>query len=168
MKQQKLTIDLQQNVIPISAVAAQLARLIKQARATAQPIVITQKGYPSGVIVSVELFTALRELAEQEAEETDTTARLPVPQEVDLDTLFVTDVQNQHQVRIRVRSQAGVPMYLCLPYDLDGGRRYTFASAVGPEPTVTIGNGEPRRLTADDAPAFAAWCRLADADLAQD
>jgi prevent-host-death family protein len=65
----KLTqnIDLQRGVVPISKVASSLAALIKRANAEHQPIVITQKGYPTGVILDIELYTALRDLAEAAA-----------------------------------------------------------------------------------------------------
>ncbi|MGQ9480222.1 type II toxin-antitoxin system prevent-host-death family antitoxin, partial [Chloroflexus sp.] len=36
-----------------------------RSQATHQPIIVTQKGYPAGVLLDVELFTALRELAER-------------------------------------------------------------------------------------------------------
>lgn len=57
-------IDLQEGVLPISAAASQLARRIKQAKATKQPIIVTQKGYPAGVIIDIETFEALRALAQ--------------------------------------------------------------------------------------------------------
>jgi prevent-host-death family protein len=57
-------VDLERGVVPISKAASSLAALIKRARATHQPIIITQKGYPTGVIVDIELFTALRQLAQ--------------------------------------------------------------------------------------------------------
>ncbi|NTV65156.1 MAG: type II toxin-antitoxin system Phd/YefM family antitoxin [Oscillochloris sp.] len=55
-------IDLKRGVVPISRAAASLAALIKRARADEQPIIITQKGYPSGVLLGIELFTALQAL----------------------------------------------------------------------------------------------------------
>jgi prevent-host-death family protein len=62
----KLTssIDLQHGVVPISKAASSLAALIKRAHAEHQPIVVTQKGYPTGVLLDIELYTALRNLAE--------------------------------------------------------------------------------------------------------
>jgi prevent-host-death family protein len=56
-------IDLERGVVPISKAASCLAALIKRARADQQPIIITQKGYPSGVLLGIELFTALQDLA---------------------------------------------------------------------------------------------------------
>lgn len=58
-------VDLERGVVPISKAASSLAALIKRTRSTHQPIIITQKGYPTGVIVDIELFTALRQLAER-------------------------------------------------------------------------------------------------------
>ncbi len=57
-------VDLEKGVVPISKVASSLAALIKQARASHQPIIVTQKGYPTGVILDIELFTALRDLVD--------------------------------------------------------------------------------------------------------
>ncbi|NJN17099.1 MAG: type II toxin-antitoxin system Phd/YefM family antitoxin [Oscillochloris sp.] len=59
-----LSVDLQAGVVPISKAASSLAALLKRARMQHQPIIVTQKGYPTGVILDIELFTALRELAE--------------------------------------------------------------------------------------------------------
>ncbi len=58
-------IDLEAGVVPISKAAASLAMLIKRARADHQPIIVTQKGYPTGVLLDIGLFTALRKLAEE-------------------------------------------------------------------------------------------------------
>lgn len=57
-------IDLQEGVLPISAAASQLARRIKQAKATKKPIIVTQKGYPTGVILDIESYEVLRALAQ--------------------------------------------------------------------------------------------------------
>lgn len=59
-----LDVDLKQGVVPISKAASSLAALIKRTRTNHQPIIVTQKGYPTGVILDIELFTALRELAD--------------------------------------------------------------------------------------------------------
>lgn len=64
LKKYTLDVDLKQGVVPISKAASSLAALIKRSRANHQPIIVTQKGYPTGVILDVELFTALRQLAE--------------------------------------------------------------------------------------------------------
>ncbi|GAB4431644.1 MAG: type II toxin-antitoxin system Phd/YefM family antitoxin [Chloroflexi bacterium OHK40] len=64
LRKYTLDVDLQQGVVPISKAASSLAALIKRTRANHQPIIVTQKGYPTGVILDVELYTALRELAE--------------------------------------------------------------------------------------------------------
>jgi prevent-host-death family protein len=44
------------NMFPISKAASSLAAIIKRSRAEHQPIIVTQKGYPTGVIVEVDLF----------------------------------------------------------------------------------------------------------------
>ncbi|EFO79907.1 prevent-host-death family protein [Oscillochloris trichoides DG-6] len=64
-KKYTLDVDLKQGVVPISKAASSLASLIKRSRAQHQPIIVTQKGYPTGVILDVELFSALRKLADQ-------------------------------------------------------------------------------------------------------
>jgi prevent-host-death family protein len=61
-----LDVDLERGVVPISKAASSLAALIKRARVNRQPIVITQKGYPTGVLLDIELFTALRQLADRQ------------------------------------------------------------------------------------------------------
>lgn len=58
-------VDLTGGVVPITKAASSLAALIKRSRHYQQPIVVTQKGYPTGVILDVELFTTLRETAER-------------------------------------------------------------------------------------------------------
>lgn len=68
-----LSPDLQTGVVPVSKAASSLAALIKRARETRRPIVITQKGYPTGVLLSVELFDQLRALAEEIGAEFDST-----------------------------------------------------------------------------------------------
>lgn len=64
--------DLRTGVVPISKAASSLAALIKRAAATRRPIVVTQKGYPQGVIVSIELYSLLRQLAETQGTEQGT------------------------------------------------------------------------------------------------
>lgn len=56
-------IDLRDGVVPVSKGAASLAALIRHSRQHKKPVVITQRGYPSGVLLSVELFQELRERA---------------------------------------------------------------------------------------------------------
>lgn len=73
-----LEVDLQGGVIPISKAASSLAALIKRSKEHKKPIVVTQKGYPTGVLLPVELYTALRELAQREiAEGTSELADVP-------------------------------------------------------------------------------------------
>lgn len=66
-----LEVDLNQGVIPISRAASSLAALMKRSRMYRQPIIVTQKGYPTGVILDIELFTNLRKLAERSLEEVE-------------------------------------------------------------------------------------------------
>lgn len=63
-----LDVDLQGGVVPISKAASSLAALIKRSQQRKQPIVVTQKGYPAGVILPIELYEALRDLARREEE----------------------------------------------------------------------------------------------------
>lgn len=65
LSKRALSIDLEQGVVPISKAASSLAALLKRSRANHQPIVVTQKGYPTGVLLDIELFTALRQLADE-------------------------------------------------------------------------------------------------------
>ncbi len=67
MKDLNLTPDLKRGVVPISKAASSLAQRIDQAERTGRPVVITQKGYPTGVLLSVELFNALKALVEEDA-----------------------------------------------------------------------------------------------------
>lgn len=60
-----LDVDLERGVVPISRAASSLAALIARARASRRPIIVTQKGYPTGVILDIESFTALRQLAQR-------------------------------------------------------------------------------------------------------
>jgi prevent-host-death family protein len=64
-----LDVDLETGVVPISKAASSLAALLKRAHSTRRPIIVTQKGYPAGVIVDVELYVALRALAERHLRE---------------------------------------------------------------------------------------------------
>ena len=59
-----LDVDLQDGVVPISRAASSLAALIKRAKERQRPIIVTQKGYPTGVLLSVDLFMRLRALAQ--------------------------------------------------------------------------------------------------------
>lgn len=57
-------VDLRTNILPISRAASALAALIKRAAAEQAPIIVTQKGYPSGVLLSVEQYERQHEQAE--------------------------------------------------------------------------------------------------------
>ena len=61
MPSSQLKIDLQHGVVPISRAAASIAALLKRSSANSQPIIITQKGYPTGVLLSIELYSLLRD-----------------------------------------------------------------------------------------------------------
>lgn len=56
-------IDLKRGVVPISKAASALAALINQARKDRAPVIITQKGYPTGVLLTVDDYLALQEAA---------------------------------------------------------------------------------------------------------
>ena len=47
------------NVLPISKASSSLAALLRRAKATGADIIVTQKGYPTGVIMSVERYAEL-------------------------------------------------------------------------------------------------------------
>lgn len=55
--------DLRTGVVPISKAASSLAALLRQAEQTRRPIVVTQKGYPQAVLLSVECYNLLRQRA---------------------------------------------------------------------------------------------------------
>jgi len=74
-----LDVDLQRGVVPISKAASSLAALIKRASSTGRPVIVTQKGYPTGVLLPVELFATLKDLA---ADQGDLEARL-APKAID-------------------------------------------------------------------------------------
>ncbi|WP_129629604.1 type II toxin-antitoxin system prevent-host-death family antitoxin [Candidatus Oscillochloris fontis] len=60
-------VDLEHGVVPISRAASALAALIKRSRSNQQPIVITQKGYPSGVLLGIEIYTELIQYVTKES-----------------------------------------------------------------------------------------------------
>lgn len=64
-----LDTDLEGGVFPISKAASALAAIAKQARKVHKIIIITQMGYPSGVILDIDLFMALQELFVRRMEE---------------------------------------------------------------------------------------------------
>lgn len=57
-------IDLKEGVLPISKAASSLAALFRKAKMTGRPIIVTQKGYPTGVILDVESYLKLKGAAE--------------------------------------------------------------------------------------------------------
>ena len=54
-----MQIDLRTGVVPISRAASSLAALLKRCAATSGPIVVTQNGYPTGVLRSIDDYRAL-------------------------------------------------------------------------------------------------------------
>jgi prevent-host-death family protein len=62
----KLNPDLVSGVLPIAAAASRLAQLLKETREGRCVFVVTQKGYPQAVIMDVELFQLLAQLAGEE------------------------------------------------------------------------------------------------------
>jgi prevent-host-death family protein len=54
-----MQIDLRNGVVPISRAASSLAALLKRAAAGGKPIIVTQKGYPTGVLLSIDAYSAL-------------------------------------------------------------------------------------------------------------
>lgn len=63
IERMNLSVDLKSGIVPISKAASSLASLLKRARERRQPIVITQKGYPTAVLLPIELYDQLRERA---------------------------------------------------------------------------------------------------------
>lgn len=61
-------IDLKSGVLPITKVVPILAELIKRTRINNEHIVITQNGVPAAILMSVESYTQMRELAESQLE----------------------------------------------------------------------------------------------------
>ncbi|MBP1467996.1 type II toxin-antitoxin system Phd/YefM family antitoxin [Candidatus Chloroploca sp. M-50] len=57
-------IDLQHGVLPVSQAASSLAAMIRRSAQQQRPVVITQKGKPTAVLLSVELFAVLRALVD--------------------------------------------------------------------------------------------------------
>lgn len=62
-----MQIDLLTGVVPISKAASSLAALLRRSEQTGAAIVVTQKGYPTGVIMSVQAYEELRAAAERGA-----------------------------------------------------------------------------------------------------
>jgi len=82
-----LNVDLQRGVVPISKAASSLAALIKRASSTGQPVIVTQKGYPTGVLLPIELFASLKNLADDyEGLEDDLSDPISEPLEANAET----------------------------------------------------------------------------------
>lgn len=63
------SVDLLHGVVPISKAASSLAQLFQFANKSDAPVIITQKGMASGVLLTIEQFTELRNQALQAAKE---------------------------------------------------------------------------------------------------
>ncbi len=75
------SVDLLHGVIPISKAASSLAQLFQFANRADAPVIITQKGMASGVLLTIEQFTTLRNQAmhaEQSSFEPEAIADVPV------------------------------------------------------------------------------------------
>lgn len=69
--------DLMTGVVPVSSAASQLAGLIHQAQTGRRPIAITQRGAPTAILLSLELFTWLTQQLEERAGEPAAPQSLP-------------------------------------------------------------------------------------------
>lgn len=58
-------IDIRSGIVPITQAAAKLAEFVKKAKESRQPLLITQNGYPAVVIIDVDSYADLRDLAER-------------------------------------------------------------------------------------------------------
>ena len=54
-----MQIDLRTGVVPISRAASSLAALLKRCAASSGPIIVTQNGYPTGVLLTIDAYRAL-------------------------------------------------------------------------------------------------------------
>lgn len=59
-----LDVDLERGVVPISRATSSLAALIRRSASHRQPVIVTQKGYPTAVLLAVSDYVALRQRAE--------------------------------------------------------------------------------------------------------
>lgn len=58
-----MKIDLKQGVVPISKASAAIAMLLRRSKQEQGPIIVTQKGYPAGVILDIDVYLQLVERA---------------------------------------------------------------------------------------------------------
>ncbi len=63
-----MQIDLRRGVVPISKAASSIAALIVRAQKEHHPIVITQKGYPAAVLLTIDDYLALQRAADGRAQ----------------------------------------------------------------------------------------------------
>jgi prevent-host-death family protein len=64
-------IDIRNGIVPITKAAASLAEVVKRVKEQRQPCLITQNGYPAVVMIDVDSYAELRELAEQAITQSD-------------------------------------------------------------------------------------------------
>jgi prevent-host-death family protein len=64
-------IDLKDGVVPITTAAISLASLLKRARSNQEHIILTQKGRTAGVLLDIDEYMHLIELAKQNLESTE-------------------------------------------------------------------------------------------------
>ncbi|NTV63335.1 MAG: type II toxin-antitoxin system Phd/YefM family antitoxin [Oscillochloris sp.] len=112
-----LNVDLQRGVVPISKAASSLAALIKRANLTGQPVIVTQKGYPTGVLLPVELFTSLKDLTieSQGSDEPATSEAVPelsveVPEVAAVAEVDTEDTAPKPRRAVSRRRKAQVPV----------------------------------------------------------
>jgi prevent-host-death family protein len=67
------SVNLKTGVIPVSKAAATLSELIKRTHHQ-EHIVVTQNGYPSAVIIDIDTYTTLQELARKYLDSLDVDA----------------------------------------------------------------------------------------------
>lgn len=80
-----LAIDLKEDIVPFTTFRASLSKFMEQARGTQRPVVITQNGKSSAVLLDIDAFEAMREEMEirrmVETAEADFKAGRTIPHE---------------------------------------------------------------------------------------
>lgn len=56
-----LAIDLKEDIVPFTMFRASLSKFMEQARRTHRPIVVTQNGRSSSVLLNIDVFEAIQE-----------------------------------------------------------------------------------------------------------
>lgn len=62
-----MKINLKGGVVPISRAASSIAALLRRSKEEQGPIIVTQKGYPTGVLLDVDVYLHLVERAGKRA-----------------------------------------------------------------------------------------------------